>query len=251
MTKSLITLIGALVSIAIVVLAVAFGVLPLVGQSFAAMDGTVQAQAANSTYETQIAELQKEKARKGEIDASVEALRAQIPSEPDLDAAFDVIANAAVSGGGMITSSTRGDLAPYVPRTAPVPAGPAATEQTKVQPKTAPTPQPTTGGVIGDAKNTATQADAAAAQTAQSADGGSSASAPAAQGDAGREQIPITVSVNVPDINGAVAFLDGLRSASRVLAVDKATIGNANGGLTVTVDLLAFLTAAPSTGASK
>jgi len=250
-TKSLITLIGALVSIAIVVLAVVFGVLPLVGQAFTALGSTAQAGTTNSTYETQIANLKKEKARKAEIDTSVEALRGQIPATADLDAAFDVIANSAVGVGGLVTNSTRGDLAPYAPRVAPVQAGPAAAEQAKVQPTPAPTPQPTAGGVVGDAQNTAAQANANAAQTSQGANGGSATPAPAAAPPgAGRQQIPISTSVSVPDLNAAVAFLDGLRSASRVLAVDKATISNANGGLTVTVDLLAFVAPA-TTGASK
>jgi len=255
-TKSLITLIGALVSIAIVVLAVVFGVLPLVGQALTAVGSTAQAGVTNSAYETQIANLKKEKARKGEIDASVEALRGQIPATADLDAAFDVIANSAVGVGAVVTSSTRGDLAPYAPRTAPVQAGPAAAEQAKTPPAPAPTPQPTGGGgVVGDAQNTAAQANANANQTSQAGatNGGAAASRPAAaaQAGAGRQQIPISVSVSAPDVNAAVAFLDGLRNATRVLAVDKATISNANGGLTVTVDLLAFVAPGATTGASK
>jgi hypothetical protein len=252
-TKSFITLIGALVSIAIVVLAVVFGVLPLVGQAFTALGSTVQAGVTNSTYEAQIANLKKEKDRKGEIDASVAALRGQIPATADLDAAFDVIANSAVSVGGVVTSSTRGDLAPYTPRVAPVQAGPAAAEQEKATPSPAPTPQPTAGDVVGDAQNTAAQANANANQTSQAANGTPStpAPAPAAQSGAGREQIPISVSVNVPDLNAAVGFLDGLRNANRLLAVDKATASNVNGGLTVTVDLLAFVAPSTPAGASK
>lgn len=253
MTKSLITLIGAVVSIAVVALAVVFGVLPLAGQAFTALASTEQAGGTNSTYEARIANLQKEKARKGEIDASVDALRGQIPATPALDAAFDVIANSAVSVGAVVTSSTRGDLAPYTPRTAPVQAGPAAAEQAKAQPTPAPTPQPTTGGVVGDAKNTAAQANANASQTSQAENGSATAptAAPSAPAGSGRQQIPISVSVSAPDINAAVAFLDGLRSSNRVLAVDKATISNANGGLTVTVDLLAFVAPGSPAGASK
>lgn len=259
MSKQLITLIGALVSIAIVVLAVVFGVLPLVGQSFTALGSTSQVASTNAAYQAQIAELQKQKQRKSEIDASVEALRSQIPASPELDQVFDIIATSAQASGAILTSATRGDLAVFASRPAPVPAGPGAAAQQKAQaaPQPQPTPQPTTGtGPVGDAKNVAAQADANAAQTSQAGAGTAAQSgtgAPTGGGvaTAAREQIPVAVIASVPDAVAAQAFLDGLRGSARLLAVDKATLTPGNGGLEIRVDLLVFLTATPTAGASK
>ncbi|MFD6700107.1 MULTISPECIES: hypothetical protein [unclassified Microbacterium] len=260
MSKQLITLIGALVSIAIVVLAVVFGVLPLVGQSFTALGSTSQVASTNAAYQAQIAELQKQKQRKSEIDASVDALRGQIPASPELDQVFDVIAASAQASGATLTSATRGDLAVFASRPAPVPAGPGAAAQQKAQaaPQPQPTPQTTTGtGAVGDAKNVAAQADANAAQTSQAGAGAAvqtGTSAPttgAGAATATREQIPVSVVASVPDEVAAQAFLDGLRASARLLAVDKATLTPGNGGLEIRVDLLAFLTAVPTAGASK
>jgi len=258
-TKQLITLIGALVSIAIVVLAVVFGVLPLVGQSFTALSSTSQVAATNATYRTQITELQKQKQRKAEIDASVDALRGQIPASPELDQVFDIVATSAQASGAALTSATRGDLAPFAPRTAPVEAGPgaAAAEKAQTAPSAPPTPQPTAGsGTVGDAKNVAAQADANAAQASQAGASGSSGANAAAPGGggksaAGKEQIPVTVIATVPDAAAAQAFLDGMRGSDRLLAVDKAALSPGNGGLQLHVDLLAFVAPAPTAGASR
>ncbi|OZB86434.1 MAG: hypothetical protein B7X41_14075, partial [Microbacterium sp. 14-71-5] len=201
-------------------------------------------------------ELKKQKQRKSEIDASVEALQKQIPASPELDQVFDIIATSAQAAGVTLTSATRGELAAFAPRSAPVPAGPdAAAQQKAAQVAPQPTPQPTASGPVGDAKNVATQADVNAAKTSQAgsgttAQGGTSASAPAAGSVAAtRQQIPVAVIASVPDAAAAQAFLDGLRSSSRLLAVNKATLTPGSIGLEIHVDLLAFLTDAP--GASK
>lgn len=261
MTKQLITLIGAVVSIAIVALAIVFGVLPLAGQSFTALGSTSQVAATNVAYQSQIEELQKQKQRKNEIDASVEALRGQIPASPELDQVFDIVARSAQESGATLTSATRGDLVAFAPRQAPVPAGPgaAAQQQARSAPQAQPTPQPSAGsGSIDDAKKVAAQADVNADQTSKAGAGttvqsgagalGSSANGAAA---AAREQIPIAVVARVPDAASAQAFLDGLRGSARLLAVDKATLAPGSGGLDLHVDLLAFLAAAPTAGASK
>ncbi len=259
MTKQLITLIGALVSIAIVALAVVFGVLPLVGQSFAALGSTSQVASTNAAYQAQIEELRKQEQRKSEIDASVKTLRGEIPGSPELDQVFDIVATSAQASGAILTSATRGDLAAFAPRPAQVPAGPGAAAQQKTAsaPQAQPAPQQSTGaGPVGDAKNAAAQADVGAAQTSQAGTGAtdqSGAKSAAASGSdtASRQQIPIAVIASVPDAAAAQAFLDGLRGSSRLLAVNKATLAPGNVGFEVHVDLLAFLTAAPTTGASK
>lgn len=256
MTKSLINLVGALVTIAVVALAVVFGVLPLLGQTFTAFGDTAQAGATNTAYEAQISALQKQKARKGEIDAAVQDLRAQIPAVPDLDRAFDVIAESAQNSGVVITSIVREDLAPYAPRTAPVPAGPASAAAAKAQAAPQPTPQPTSGSdPVGQAKNSAAQASANANQTSQTAgaNGSSAAGGSAGTGAAvdPREQIPLTVTATAADLTAVQGFLDGLRGSGRLLGVDKVTVQGANGNLTVNLALLAFVAPGPTTGSGK
>ncbi|VXB54900.1 conserved exported hypothetical protein [Microbacterium sp. 8M] len=251
MTKSLINLVGALVAAAILVLAAIVGVMPLLGQAFGAFGDAVQTGATNATYEAQISALQKQKARKGEIDAAVQDLRTQIPAVPDLDRAFDVIAGSAERSGAVITAITRGDLASYAPRKAPVPAGPGADAAAKAQTAPQPTPQPTGGSdPVAQAKSTAAQASSAADQTSQAA----GASAPAAGGSTAataatadvRQQIPLTVTATAPDMTAAQNFLDGLRGSGRLLGVDKATVQGGDGNLSITLDLVAFV--APATG---
>lgn len=254
MTKSLITLIGAIVSIAIVALAVVFGVLPLLGQSFTALGDTAQAGTTNQAYEKQISDLQKQKARKDEIDASVSDLRAEIAAVPDLDQAFDVISGSAQNAGVVITSITRGDLAAYVARTAPIEAGPAAAAAAKKAPSAPqPTPQPTSASdPVGAANSTAAQANSSAAQTSQAAGAGSSAApTPVA---AARQQIPIAVVANASDMTAVQAFLDGLRGSGRLLGVDKVDVTGSDGSFVVNLDVLAFVrpdAAAPTAGASR
>ena len=257
MTKSLINLIGALITAVIVVLAVVFGVLPLLGQAFTAFGDTAQAGATNTAYEAQIAALQKQKARKGEIDAAVQDLRAQIPAVPDLDRAFDVIAGSAQTSGVVITTIAREDLAPYTPRTAPVPAGPASAAAAKAQTAPKPTPQPTSSSdPVAQANNTAAQAGGAADQTTQAAgaNGAGSAGANGAASVAGdvRQQIPLTVTATAADMTAVQTFLDGLRGSGRLLGVDKVTVQGGNGNLTVNLALFAFVApASGGTGASK
>ncbi|MGN8025418.1 hypothetical protein [Microbacterium sp. 22242] len=256
MTKSLINLIGALITVAVVALAVVFGALPLLGQTFTAFGDTAQAGATNTAYEAQISTLQKQKARKGEIDAAVQDLRAQIPAVPDLDRAFDLIAESAQGSGVVITSIVREGLAPYAPRTAPVPAGPAAAAA-KAQTAPQPTPQPTSGSdPVGQAKSTAAQAsaDASQASPAAGANGGSAAGGSAGSGATavdGREQIPLTVTATAADLTAVQSFLDGLRGSGRLLGVDKVTVQGANGSLTVNLALLAFVAPGPATGPAK
>lgn len=252
MTKSLITLIGALVSVAVLALAVVLGVLPLVGQAFAAQASTGQASTTNTAYENQIAELQKQKARKGEIDASVRDLRGQIPAVPDLDQAFDVISGSAQTSGVVITSVTRGDLAAYAARTAPIPAGPAATAEKKAVPAPQPTPTPTANasGPVADANSTASQASSSANQTSQAAGAGTAGGATPNTAAAGRQQVPLTVTATAADMNAVQAFLDGLRGSGRLLGVDKVTVTGTEGNFAVILDLFAFVSPS-TTGAAK
>jgi len=252
MTKSLITLIGAIVSIAIVALAVVFGVLPLVGQSFTALGDTGQAATTNRGYEKQISDLQKQKARKDEIDAAVSDLRAQIAAAPDLDQAFDVISGSAQTAGVVITSITRGDLAAYVARTSPIQAGPEAAAAAKKTPPAAPTtPQPTgPSDPVAAANSTAAQASSSAAETSKVAGAGASP-APAPVGGS-RQQIPITVVANAADMTAVQAFLDGLRGSGRLLGIDKVEVTGSDGSFVVNLDVLAFVSPdGPTPGASK
>ncbi|GAA4480331.1 GspMb/PilO family protein [Microbacterium panaciterrae] len=251
MTKSLITLLGALVSIAVVALAVVFGVLPLAGQAFAAQESTTLATTTNHTYENQIAELQKQKARKSEIDASVAALRGQIPADPRLDEVFDIIGRSAQSAGVTITSAVRGDLTAFVARTAPISAGPAAAAEKKAQPAPQPTPQPTApSGPVADANSTAKATTNAAGQTSQAGGAGTSATSVPGSAGSGRQQIPITIAVTAPDMTAVQAFLDGLRGSDRLLAVDKVTVHPDPGGPKIQIDLFAFVSPDATSGAA-
>lgn len=235
MTKQLITLIGALVSAAVIVAAVLIGVVPLVGGVFSADAERQQVAATNATYETQITALTKQKENLDEINAAVEKLRGQVPDKQLLNQVFERISLAATSAGVTVTAANRGDLAPYAPRTGSADAAASA-------PAPAPTPTPTTGTPIDGANDVAAQANANVADTnGATADGGTPTPAPATPPAAAREQIELSISVTAPDMASAFAFLDGLRAGPRAIAIDTATVSQSGEGFSLQVTVLTFL----------
>lgn len=241
MTKQLITLIGALISAAVIVAAVVIGVVPLVGGVFSADTDRQQVASTNASYETQIATLTEQKEKLDEINAGVEQLRAQIPDKQLLNQVFERISRAATSAGVTVVAVNRADVAPYVPRT-------GAEDAAASVPAPAPAPTPTTGTPIDGANDVAGQANANVADTnGASADAngttpdGTTAPAASTPAASAREQVELTIRVTSTEIASAFAFLDGLRAGPRAIAIDTAAVTQSGEGFEVQITALAFL----------
>ena len=248
MTKQLITIIGALATAVVLVLAVLFGVTPLVTSGFSAMAQTAQEESVNEGYRSQVENLKKEEQRMAEIENSVAGLREQIPSDPLLDEPFGIIAESAQRNNLSVESITRGDLAAFTPRLAPSVSGPA-TNATGDAPAAAPTdPAPATpvdaaqDAAAGaeaqtDATNAGSAGAAPTAPTAPAAPDGISMNGSLT----GELQIPVEVTATATDASDIIAFLDGLRGQGRVIAIDKVVVSGNAGELAVTVSAFVFV----------
>lgn len=243
MNKQLITLIGAIVTVGVVALGVLLGAVPLFNGGLTALGQTTQAASTNATYSQQIDSLNAAKKNLSKTEASVSALRAQIPDKPLLDQAFDIVDSAATASGATITSITRGELTAFEPRPAPPRAG-LVIEKPAATPAPAATSAPTTSGTgpVDDAKTTASAADANAAATGAAASPASGdAAAKPADATSGRQQVRVSIAASAPTMDAVRQFLDGLRDADRLIAIDKATVTAGSDGFDIKVEAITFL----------
>lgn len=235
MTKQLITLIGALISAAVIVVAVLVGVVPLIGGVVSADSQREQVAATNAGFEKQIASLTTQKAHLTDIQGAVTQLRGQIPEQQLLNQVFERISRAATDAGVTVTDASRGDLETFAARTGAKDAA-AAT----AAPAPAPTPTPTTGTPIDAAKDTAGQANANAAAT-DAASGATPATGTPAPAASTRQQVQLSIRISAPDIASTFAFLDGLRAGPRAIAIDTATTTESGGTFEMQITAIAFL----------
>jgi len=235
MTKQLITLIGALISAAVIVAAVLVGVVPLIGGVVSADGQREQVAATNAGFEKQIASLTTQKANLADIQGAVTQLRGQIPEQQLLNQVFERISRAATDAGVTVTDASRGDLETFVARTGSKDAA-AAT----AAPTPAPTPTPTTGTPIDAAKGTAGQANANAAAT-DAANGATPTTGAPAPAASTRQQVQLSIRISAPDIASTFAFLDGLRAGPRAIAIDTATTTESGGAFEMQITAIAFL----------
>lgn len=235
MTKQLITLIGALISAAVIVAAVLVGVVPLIGGVVSADSQREQVAATNAGFEKQIASLTTQKAHLTDIQGAVTQLRGQIPEQQLLNQVFERISRAATDAGVTVTDASRGDLETFAARTGSKDAA-AAT----AAPAPAPTPTPTTGTPIDAAKDTAGQANANAAAT-DAASGATPATGAPAPAASTRQQVQLSIRISAPDIASTFAFLDGLRAGPRAIAIDTATTTESGGTFEMQITAIAFL----------
>lgn len=236
MTKQLIALVGGLVCAAVFALGVMLGVVPLITGAAAALEQTSQADATNQTYKLQIDSLTAAKKNLHETEASVAALRGQIPAAPLLDQAFAIADTAATAAGAQVTSINRGDLTAFETRPAPPRANlvmePPATPAADGAASTGTSDPAAAGGTASMGT-----ADAPASSTAKSGTDAAKQADPAS----GRQQVRISIVATAPTMDAVQAFLDGLRDADRLLAIDKATVTEAAGEFSVTVEAITFL----------
>jgi len=233
-TKQLITLLGALITIAVIALGVMFGVVPFLTGGVAALDETARSESANAAHGERIRELEAEKERLPETEASLAALRMQIPAAPLVDQAFAIVDASASAADVEISSITRGDLTAFTPRPVPQRAGLVM----------APV-DPSAGAAAGSDAATTDQsapADAAGADAATTGTATGTAPAdPSALAAADRMQVSVSVSAKAPTMDAVQAFLDGIRDDARLLAIDTVTVTEAADRLDVKAEIIVFM----------
>lgn len=220
MPKQLISVIGLIVTLGVVALAVLLIALPMWVQSLAVDTETASVANTNALYQAQVDALEAEKERQDEIDASVVALRTQIPLTNQLDDVFEVIGRAADSSGTTISSVTAGTSAPFVERTSATEPG--------AEPETS---APDESGTADDATDPNNAADSGTDQPP--------ADAPASTD--GRQQVDFAIIVTANDMEQATDFLDDLRAGPRLLSSITASTIRTGTGVEVRVTALAFV----------
>lgn len=225
MPKQLITVIGLVVSLGIIALGVALVAVPMLLSSFTVDSQTASVAGSNDVYQAQVDGLKEQEARQDEINASVAVLQSQIPVTGQLDDVFEVVANAAGASGVTITSITAGDTAAFVVRTsATEPSTDPTAADAAAQPDATPSPEPSVTAADGTAATDTgtTTPDAAAA---------------------GRQQVDFSIQVEATDMNQVTAFLDALRSGTRLFSIVTALSTTSGEGIEVQVDGLTFVDA--------
>lgn len=195
MSKGIITLLGAVLCGAILLMGVVFGVVPLLTQALTVAGQSASVAQTNALYETQIAGLEAEQERIDEITASIDQLRQGISAAPELDDVFELVARAAEISGVTVETIEAGESIAFAARTTPSTIEETAPEAAAPQDATTvPTPAPS--------ETTPT--------------GTESAPAPVAEAATGRSQVDFTIRVDAFDMAQAVAFLDALRAGPRL-----------------------------------
>ncbi len=245
MTKQLINLIGILVSVAILALGVFLVAVPLAGQALGTYANADQVDKTNQLYQKQVDALTTAKKSKDQTDAAVAALRDQIPATPLLDQVFDLVAQSAQASGATVSSIAAGTPATFVARTDATSLG-----DQKAAPAPSPSPSASAGGVVGDAQQTAGQANAQTAQT--NAATGATTTGGSTGSSATRTQIDFSITVSATSIDQVTAFLDALRGGPRLLANITSTVSASGTGVQASVTALTFVDGAPvATGGTK
>jgi hypothetical protein len=225
MPKQIITIIGLIISLGVIALGTALIALPTFLQSLAVDAETTAVASGNDAYQLQVDELSEEQARQGEIDASVAALRAQLPGTPQLDDIFEIVGTAATASGVTLTSITAGDSVPFTLRTSPT--------DTSGQEAEGADPAPTSSEEPEDAAADApTSTDAGDVQPATPTDSG-----------VGRRQVDFSIQITASDMNRATAFLDALRAGPRLFSSITTSSTTSGEGVQLLITGLTYLDA--------
>ena len=220
MNKQLVNLIGGVAALAIMILGIVVFAVPQYTAANATNGMADGVAASNASQQAALDALTTQAADTTQLDADVARLRAEIPTTEHLDDVLLLAVQAAQAAGGTVTALTPGSAEAFAARTAdpavsPAPGAPAA-----------PAPAPAARGAPAD----------------------SNAAAGGAAGAAGTpHQIPLTVTIDAPDVPSATRILDALRSGKRLVAVQQGMVVSkagsapgAPGGVTLTAALLAF-----------
>lgn len=224
MTKQLVNLIGAVVSVGILLAGALLFALPQFTGAQRISADAASVEQSNATQQAVLDGLAAQAADMTALDAEVAKLRRVVPASVRADDIVQLAADAASTQGGKVVAVTVGETTPFAARTAEAAAGTAdgaaATETTTE------TTEPTQ------------ESDAAPTDAPAPADG---AAVPAGDGP---QQVSITLSISTPDSTKATAVIDELRKGPRAVAITNAGITTDDDGtVTAEVTLLAFYVA--------
>jgi hypothetical protein len=215
--KQLVNLIGGAAALAIVILGVVVFAVPLYSTASTTNGEANRVASQNDTQQAVLDGLAAQAADTTELDADVDELRAEIPRTAHLDDVLYLAVQAAQAHGGTVTALTKGDATAFAARTAEVEASASG--------GTAPPPAASDASASGSASGDASAAGAD----------------PAATGADEATQIPVTVTIDAPDVAAATQILDALRAGPRLVAVQQGAVTTKpEGGVTLTAALLAF-----------
>lgn len=218
MPKQLINAVGLIVSLGVIALGIALVALPMWVESLAVDTETATVADTNDLYQAQVDALEAEQQRLGEIESSVESLRAEIPATDQFDAVFEVIGRAADAAGVTLVSATAGTPAEFIVRTGPVEPG---------------------EGEASEAASATEEETAMAEDDVVAADAGEAL--PEDVPLSGRQQVDFAIQITANDMAQATRFLDALRAGPRLLDSITATSTQTGTAVEVEVSALAFV----------
>ena len=217
--RQMINLVGVVVVVALLVAGLTMIVLPMYSSARSIDADTANVAQTNQLYDVRVSRLTAAQAEIETLTGDVTALRRQIAASSQLDDVMQIVVDSAKATGATIESVSAADAEPWAPRTglegegdtgAPVDAAPAEGEAAPAE---------------GEGTETTETTDAAA-------DAGTEAPAEAEPAASPQQQIPVTITVEVPDARAAAAFIDALSRGPRLLATIDGTLEE--GTLTVT-----------------
>ncbi|WP_243077298.1 hypothetical protein [Microbacterium sp. SS28] len=220
MSRSLINVLGVIVTIGVLALGIFLVAMPIALQALGVVGQTATVLSTNATYQAQIDGLREEEENLDATQASVASLQTQITPANELDDVFELVATAAASSGVTLTNVAAGESAAFVERTSAT----AISDVAAAPPAAAPSSESTSG-------EPATTTDAAAQPVAQDT--------PSAT--AGRTQVDFTIGATAGDMNQVVAFLEALRAGPRLLGQVKSTVASDGSTFNITVSALTFV----------
>ncbi|MBD8023876.1 hypothetical protein [Microbacterium gallinarum] len=220
--RQMINLLGIVVVVALLVAGLTMVVLPMYSSARAIDTDTANVAQTNQLYDVRVSQLTAAQAEIETLTGDVTALRRQIAASSQLDDVMQIVVDSARATGATIESVSAADAEPWAPRTGlegDDDAGAAPADTAPAEGEAAPAEGDTTE--TGDA-TTDPAMDAGAGETPAETE-------PAASP---QQQIPVTITVEVPDARSAAAFIDALSRGPRLLATIDGTLEE--GTLTVT-----------------
>ncbi|MCW3494788.1 hypothetical protein [Microbacterium sp. SSM24] len=229
-SKQLINLLGLVVVLAIVVAGVAMLALPLYSQSQSTDLAVNEVTQTNDMYALQVEQLRADEARIDEITASVALLRGEITALPQLDDVHELVEAAAGEAKATVVSVIAESPVTWIPRTV---VTVAEDGETAAAEEAAPAEGAPADGAATEAESTEASGDT----TEESAAGGEAPTEVVSP----QQQVPVVITVEVPDASTAAAFIDALDAGPRLIGIESAVLSDQDGVLQLIVNALAFI----------
>lgn len=216
MTKSLVNLIGAAATAAILLLGILVFALPLLSSANATMSAADDVADQNRTQQAVLDALTAQAGDMPAIEDELAELRRGIPATEHIEDVIELAAAAVDAHGGTLVAVRPADAASFAPRTADVVAA------------------ETTGDVAPAPAAPAPTEESSGSETPEPADPVESPATGAGEAPTGPQQVAVTVEIDVADVTAATAVLDALRNGPRLLTVTQATAQTDEDGVTLT-----------------